>query len=132
MSMPNKICQQCGSRFHSHTSRCHQAEVEKGRERELAALETLLEPGVGVIQLEFEGSPDQQRQLVNRLRAEWRLALEVIEPSPECPWFLANVARLPQDLGGPLNAVYTVSMAGVVRNQAHVDWQKFWVSTLAV
>lgn len=118
-----KICPNCGSPINYCVSACLRAESDARREQELAFLEQILEPSAGIIQLEFLGTLDDQRLLVNRLRAEWPWAIQVIEPTPDYPHFLANLG---QDLNGPLNVVYKVSLDGIVPSQEHADWTAFF------
>ncbi len=116
--MNSKICPQCGARKPFCGTACRRAEADEQRERELAALERVVLPGRSV-HLEFHGTLDEQRLLVNRLRAEWRWAIEIVDPIEPGDSYLANVAREVADLGGPLDLVYEVSLAGIAPSQAH-------------
>lgn len=136
--MSNNICQNCGSKIGQCVSACRQAAEDENREKELSLFEQLSEQHSEVdpwlVQLTFDGDHDTQRILVNRLRAQWRWAIEVIDPDPsfdQPEWnyvsgYLVNLARREEHLGGSLTAVYDVSMDGIERSQAHDEWTRFF------
>ena len=127
--MVKVTCPFCGSQYPADTlcpgPVCRVRHVDTKREQELDMLYEHLEEH-GVIQLEFRGSLDTQRVLINRLRAEWRWGIEVILVEDESgDWYIANLAKHATALGGPLNAVYDVSLDGISPNTAHADFLKF-------
>lgn len=83
----------------------------------------------GVIQLELVGDLDTQKLLLNRLHAQWPWAIEVIfceEEDGLSSWYIVNLARIPEALGGPLKAVYEVSLDGFRESRAHADILSFF------
>lgn len=56
----------------------------------------------------FRGTDDQQRQLLNRLVAEWPWSLEVIDPIEPGDQWGARLARYPEHIGQNPHAEFEV------------------------
>lgn len=128
MGKKSPCCSFCGARPNQCVIACLHARESARREEELHALEQAIEDSErGVVQLEFEGDLEVQRTLVRRFMtsvpARWHV--EVIEPDPDSPCYLVNLARTRAGLGGPLDCVYEVSENGFKRSQAHDDFMRF-------
>lgn len=99
-------CENCGRRL--PCSPCD------ARAAETVTFDFELPTGAPII-VWFAGSPDEQLQLLNRLRAEWPFALDEIEPTEPGDSWGACLARHRSLLGLAVTAEFEVSSVRITK-----------------
>ena len=113
-------CSQCGSRRDQCVSACREALRELNRSLSLDLLYDTLDELEAVgwsALLMFEGDLDTQRVLLNRLHAQWRGHVEVVDPTEPGDCYLARISVMRKDLRSDPDCEYWVSTEGLVLAQ---------------
>lgn len=109
----DRRCVCCGKSTHSQDFQlcggCFEEQTRLASDVDLQAAE----PWTAIVW--FFGPMSEQLQLLNRLHAEWRGALEVIEPSDDYPDLGVRISRYARDLRRNPDAEFNITMAGIER-----------------